>query len=113
MGAFGKMSGIDCRRFLRLPHPLSLLLIFSHSLPVLFPSCKFFETPAKPFKHAFTLVESIPEVTFVSKIRFLRKEKFFIIYLRNNICFPFTILTAVSCRKRTLVNLIYESSNYY
>ena len=27
-GGFGKMSGIDCRRFLRSPHPLPLLLIF-------------------------------------------------------------------------------------
>lgn len=39
LGAFSKMSGIECRRFLRLPHPLPLLLIFctcSHSLRVLF-----------------------------------------------------------------------------
>ena len=28
LGALAKMSGIDCRRFLRSPHPLPLLLIF-------------------------------------------------------------------------------------
>ena len=47
MGVFGKMSGIDCRRFLRSPHPLPLLLIFrtpSHAVP--FPLRKFSETPA-------------------------------------------------------------------
>ena len=48
------------------------------------------------------LVVSIPEVTFVPKMIFLRKEKFFTIYLRNNIRFPFTILTAVCCGKRIL-----------
>ena len=41
LGAFGKMSGIDCRRFLSSPHPLPLLLIFRtssqfHSLCVSF-----------------------------------------------------------------------------
>ena len=28
LGVFGKMSGIDCRRFLRSPHPFPLLLSF-------------------------------------------------------------------------------------
>ena len=28
MGAFGKMSGMDCRRFVPSPHPFPLLLIF-------------------------------------------------------------------------------------
>ena len=59
LGVFGKMSGIDCRRFLRSPHPLPLLFIFCtpsqfrflhvsfflQSLPVLFPLLKFLEMP--------------------------------------------------------------------
>ena len=40
--------------------------------------------------------------TFVPKMRFLQKEKLFTNYLRNNIRFTFTILTAVCCRKRIL-----------
>ena len=33
------------------------------------------------------LVESIPEVTFVPKMRFLQKEKSFTVYFRKNIRF--------------------------
>ena len=47
LGAFGKMSGIDCRRFLRSAHPLPLPLIFrTPSRAISFPSCKVSETPA-------------------------------------------------------------------
>ena len=45
--SFGKMSGIDCRRFLLSPHPLLMFLIFcTLSRAVSFPSRKFLETPA-------------------------------------------------------------------
>ena len=39
-------------------------------------------------------------MTFVPKMRFLQKEKFFTNYVRNYILFTFTILTEVRCRKR-------------
>ena len=42
MGAFGKMSGIDCRRFLLSSHLLPLLLNFSTPSQFRFLSHKFF-----------------------------------------------------------------------
>ena len=48
LGAFGKMSGIDCRRFLipSLASPPPPAPYCSHFLPVSFPPRKFLETPA-------------------------------------------------------------------
>ena len=48
LGAFGKMSGIDCRRFLipSLASPPPSATYCSHFLPVSFPLRKFLETPA-------------------------------------------------------------------
>ena len=47
LGVFSEISGIDCRHFLRSPHPLALLLIFcTPSHTVLFPSHKFLGMPA-------------------------------------------------------------------
>ena len=43
--------------------------------------------------------QSIPEVSFVPKMRFLHKETFFTIYLRNNIRF----LLALQFQHRYLV----------
>ena len=48
LGAFGTMSGIDCRRFLipSLTSPPPSAPYFSHFLPVSLSSRKFLETPA-------------------------------------------------------------------
>ena len=46
LGAFGKMSGIDCRRFLRSSHPLPLLLIFRAPSQFRFLCVIFFRTPS-------------------------------------------------------------------
>ena len=50
LGEFGKMSGIDCRRFLRSPPSPPTAPYFSHSLPVSLPSRKFLETPVTQAK---------------------------------------------------------------
>ena len=58
-------------------------------------------------KHAFTIITEISYIhirlkvirsDIFPKMRFLQKGKFFTNYLRNNICFTFTILS----RKRIL-----------
>ena len=46
LGAYGKMSGIDCRRFPSLAYPSPSAPYFLHSRPVPFPSRKFLETAA-------------------------------------------------------------------
>ena len=47
LGVFIKMSGIGCRHFLSLPHPLPLLPVFLICrVKVLFTSCAVLEMPA-------------------------------------------------------------------
>ena len=57
------MSGNGCRRFLRSPHPLPLLLIFRTASNVSFSSRKFLEKPARQatlntFRDLISLVTS-------------------------------------------------------
>ena len=47
LGAFGKMSGIECKHFLCLPHPLLLLLKFRIPSQFCFLRISFFCTPSQ------------------------------------------------------------------
>ena len=115
MGAFGKMSGIECRRFRRSPHPVPLPLIFRirsqfRSLRGLF---VFLETPAthSTIQQIKSTIKEIKEDEFSNSLAKIQVCAMFRAGdIRRNVLLKFTNLRKLPktyviefCYKKTVV----------
>ena len=84
MGAFGKMSGIDCRRFVRLHHPFPLALNFSHSPAVSLPCVHFWKRLLRRLfqtRAEFLILSESPVLPFTGDLKQIQSTTFLNVFL--------------------------------